>query len=274
MKPSQQFFALLRYQSSASPWIWLIPIAFGIQPVLILSMGSNWNSLMMPMTSLTMLAVSPIMVASFVFAAEKMFAGSAGLTAQTNVQAQSYSPDFLLTRAIDRPILFRARSVLYWVLVILPFLVLLGMAIWKPAMEIEMPLKQPNRAEYYLSHLQGAEIVKTTKSTQVVASAHGNIGLAASMILFCLAAAAIWQAVVFSILKLPFRKFIVFGVFFASIGSGPFLMRSGRDAAISNPEAAVIWVMNHFVVSAVIVLGLAVASYLYCAARDRQLEYP
>jgi hypothetical protein len=274
MKPTQQFFALLRYHVLASPWIVLIPLAFGVQPVLILSMGSNWNSLMTPMSSLTMLTVTPIFVASLVFAAEKIFAGTPGTTAQTNLQSQSYSPDFLLTRAIDRPILFRARSVVYWLLIILPFLVLLGMAIWKPALEIEMPLKLPNRAEYYLSHLPGAEIVKTTKSTQVVGSSYGNIGLAASMILFCLAAAAIWQAVVFSILKLPFRKVIVFGVFFASIASGPFLMRRGGDATISNSEVAVIWVMNHFLVSAVIVLGLAVASYFYCAARDRQLEYP
>jgi hypothetical protein len=274
MKSSQQFSALFRYHALASPWIWLVPIAFGLQPAFLILIGANWVSLTLPMTSLMMMTASPLMVASFVFAADKIFLGTPGLTTQTNQQAQTYSSDFLLTRAIDRPILFRARSVLYWLLVGLPFLLLLALAIWRPALQIEMPLKSPNHAEYYLSHLPGAEIIKTTKSTQVVGSPYGNIGLAVSMVMFGLAAAAIWQAVVYLIVKLPFRKFIVFGVFMGSIAGGPFLMRRGSDTSISNPEATVIWVMNHQILCAAIVLGLAAASYFFCAARDQKLEYP
>jgi len=274
MKTSQQFFALLRYHATASPWLWFVPFAFGMQPLLIISMGSNWNSLVMPTTSLMMLTVSPIIVASYVFAADRIFLGAPGSAMPAPQHAQSYSSDFLLTRAIDRPVLFQARTVLFWILIILPFLALLGLAIWRPAMEIELPLKLPNRAEFYLSHLPSADIAKTTKSTQIVTSPYGNIALAASMILFCLAASAIWQAVVFAILKLPFRKIIVFGVFFCGIVAGPFLMPRSSDSTVSNPETAVIWVMNHFAISALIVLGLALASYFFCAARDRQLEYP
>lgn len=226
------------------------------------------------MSSLTLLTAAPLLVASMIFAAEKMFVGAAGLTTQTNQHVQSYSADFLLTRAIDRPILFRARAVLYWILIGLPLLVLLVLTIWRPALQIEMPLKAPNHADYYLSHLQGAEIIKTTSSTQVVGTPYGNVELAVTMVMFGLAAAAIWQAVVFCILKVPFRRFIVMGVFMGSIAAGPFLIGRSIDGSISRSEATIIWAMNHPVVCGVMVLGLTVAGYFFCAARDRQLEYP
>ena len=152
MKPFPQFLALLRYHSTASPWIWILPFAFGLQPLILIGMSTNWRSLSLPLSSVSMISIAPLLVASFVFAMEKMFGDNRWLTGQTHQQMQTFSGDFLLTRAIDRAALFRARVVLYWLLIALPFVCLFVLVLWRPALRIEMPLKTPNLADFYLSH--------------------------------------------------------------------------------------------------------------------------
>jgi hypothetical protein len=274
MKPLPQFFALLRYHLFASPWIWVFPFAFGLQPVILLAATPSWRSLGVVISSVPMIFVGQLMVVSFVFAVEKMFVGNSWLTAQTHQQVQTFSGDFLLTRAIDRSVLFKARTALYWMLVLLPFVILLTVVLWKPALEIEMPLKAPNHADFYLTHLPGAEITKTTKSTQVVTSPYGNVVLAAAMTLAGAAAATFWQTVLYLILRLRFRKVIFWGFFMGGIMTGPFLVRSGSGSSVGILETALVWSMNHLVLSALLVLLLAVASYFFAASRDRELEYP
>jgi hypothetical protein len=274
MKPLPQFFALLRYHAFASPWIWVFPFAFGMQPLILIGMGAHWSSLGVPLSSLTMLTIAPMFIASFVFAVEKIFAGTPWLTGQTHQQIQTFSGDFLLTRAIDRPVLFRARVALYWLLIALPFVILLVMVLWRPALEIEMSLKKPNLADFYLSHLPGAEITRTTKSTQVMTSPYGNVALAAAMTVIGLAAGAVWQSLVFVIVRFPFRRELFFGLFFGSILTGPFLMRSSSGDSAGFLEQAILWIMSHLVWCTAGILLLAVASYFFSALRDRKLEYP
>jgi hypothetical protein len=272
MKPLPQFFALLRYHATASPWIWVLPFAFGIQPLIMIGMGSNWRSLNMTVSSLSILTTAPLMIASFVFAVEKMFGDNRWLTGQTHHQVQSFSGDFLLTRAIDRVALFRARVAFYWLLIMLPFVVLLALVLWRPELRIELPLKTTDLADFYLSHLPGAEITKTTKSTQVVTSPHGNVALGAALTLFGLAAGAIWQSFVFVILPWRFRRAVFYAVFLGGVMSGPLLIRG--SSTVGGPEYAVIWTMNHLAICAVGVLILAFGSYLFSASREREVEYP
>lgn len=274
MKSHRQFLALFRYHAFASPWIWIFPLSFGSQSFIALMAGASWRSLSAPLSSVGMLIFVPMMIAAFVFAVEKVFVGTPGLTAQTHQQIQTYAGDFLLTRAIDRPVLFRARTALYWMLILVPLLALIVMTMWRPELSIEVPLKAPTNAEFYLAQLPGAEVTKTTKSTQVITSPQGRVILAGAIALLGIGAAAFWQVVLYLILPFRFRKWIFWGLFTLGVFAAPLLMIFSPRNEIGHFELLVLWMMHHAVPCLSVVALLVVVGYFFCAARDREMEYP
>ena len=94
------------------------------------------------------------------------------------------------------------------------------------------------------------------------------------MTLAGLAAAAVWQSLVYAILKFPFRRAILWVVFIGSVASGPLLMRNSSGGSAGFPEQALIWTMSHLPLCAAGVLLQAIGSYAFSASRDREVEYP
>ncbi len=59
----------------------------------------------------------PLMLAAWIFLPE-FYAKGVWTTGQTHLQGQSYGADFILTRAVDRTCVFRARGVLFGALLV------------------------------------------------------------------------------------------------------------------------------------------------------------
>lgn len=284
MNSRQQFLALFRYLSFSSPWIWIFPVSFGVQPAIMFAVDTAWGSLGVPLASTAMLFTVPLIIAAFVFAPERYFSGTPGLTPQTNQQIQTYSGDFLLTRAIDRPVLFRSRTALFWALVLLPCALLFAVASWRPSLSVELPLKSPAIAEYYLQNLPGAEVVRTTKSTRVIASPRGKLALATGLSLASVCAAAAAQFAIYALLPLRWRKWIFWALslggmlFLQSISiplfGGRFFGARWPGGQTSWIEVGVLWMGRHLGASLVLVAVCALGACLFAANRDKKVEYP
>ena len=110
MNKMKQFLTLFRFQTTVNPFIWFMPVAFGV-PLLF---GSTILSSYTPNLSSLLTVQNLFFVGIFgamVLAPEKFQFGS------TNT-AWSFGTEFLLTRAIDRPILYRSKAAFLYILIL------------------------------------------------------------------------------------------------------------------------------------------------------------
>jgi hypothetical protein len=249
----------------------MFPIAFGVQACIPFMFGDPWRNLDHADTFSIMMWMLPMLVAMTWFTPE-LSGISPGTCVQAKQNFQGFSPDFLLTRAIDRPMVFRARGALFWIVVLLPAIVLLALAAWKPAISIEVPLQPPGAGAVYLETLTGASITKTNKTTEVITSPTGRLVIAGTMGLLSIVFASFWQGFFFAIQGLKFKRWIFFAVVVAAIGS-PFLMivGVGRSHSLEN----LIFLILRHPIAAVGLTGLGVAAaWVFSAARAKTIEYP
>ena len=272
MKPLPQYFALLRYHLFASPWIWVFPLVLGLQPSLMnMTRSGSWGAA--EFVSMTPLSMLPMMLAAFIFAGEKLLGGTPGLTPQTYQQIQTFAGEFLFTRAVDRSIVFRARLTVYWTLILLPLLVLVGVMAWRPELTVTVPSKAQDQVQFYLAQLPGASLAETAnKGLQKVVSPHGWVSFGMVTALVGAAMAAVWPMIVYVIMPLRFRKWIFWGLLIGIVALPLTQMRHGTGK-IGAFEHGALWAMNHLAICAGVVLVLAVVSYLFTAARNRDVEY-
>lgn len=269
MKPLQQFFALLRFQAFASPRIWILPLAFCFQPCVALMVGDTWWGLSLPLSSSTMLFMLPMMIAAIVFTPE-LWSGMAGATLQARQNLQGCSDDFLLTRAVDRPVVFHARAALFWILVLLPSVLLLILAARWPSISLEVPLKPPGAGMVYLETLPGAAVTKTTSVAETISLPSGRLAIVGTLALLSVACSAFWQGFIFAISRLKFRRWIFYTALLAVVAS-PFLLLGGRSRAL---DKLVFLILRH-PVAAVGLTGIFVAAaWAFSAGCARRIEYP
>jgi hypothetical protein len=117
MTTAKQFWALFKFQTAINPFIWIMPLAFGVPLLLPLFVGSFWKDYHPGFTSLlsnqNMFFIG--IFGAMVMAPERFQFGAA------NLVTTYYGSEFLLTRAIDRPVLYRAKAAtLYLLILILP----------------------------------------------------------------------------------------------------------------------------------------------------------
>ena len=230
----------------------------------------NWYRLDLVLPSTIVMWMIPMMVAAFVFTPE-LWTGMQDSSLQAQQNLQGFSPDFLLTRAVDRPVVFHARAALFWILVLLPAIILLGLAAWKPSISIEAPLNPPGAGTVYLEALPGASVTKTTKSTETITSPTGRLAIAGVMVLLSAVCATFWQVFFFAIISLKFKRWIFYTVVIGMIAS-PFLMiGSGHGQSLEN---LILLILRHPIAAAGIVGIFVAAAWAFSAARAKRIEYP
>ncbi|MDD5201498.1 MAG: hypothetical protein PHC88_17040 [Terrimicrobiaceae bacterium] len=128
MKTADRFLALLRFHALGVAWLWIYPAVL-VFYALIGSIGRNFDlTLRLSMTSDLGSWMFLMFLASFLFGGNPSF-GARAKSQRTILP----DPEFLLTRAVSRPDVYWARMALYWLMVFIPVLVLLGWAIWTPS---------------------------------------------------------------------------------------------------------------------------------------------
>jgi hypothetical protein len=211
MKPNNQFFHLFKYLSTASWWIWMMPLTFAVQPAVSLLLGTGSSSLSVHALGLGMLCMMPMLLATMVFAPE-IFCGMHYTTPQTQQMAAAYSNDFLLTRPVDKPVVFSARYAFYFCALSLPLVILFSLAFIKPSLKMEVPAKSIETVTFYSSHLPDAMVTQKSEYRVTIHSPNGRVYLVLSMIVTSLAFISLWPPFVIWLSRRRFQKWIFWTV--------------------------------------------------------------
>lgn len=271
MKSFQQFAALVRYHLTVSPWIWVFPLIIAIQNFI--PMNRYYNNLQFAVSLYSPMWWMTLMIAAFIFNPD-LFMRSRWMTAQTHVHAQCYNPEFLVTRAFDRPYIYWSRSFVFWLLIVPAIVGWLAIGIARPSLSLELFNKAGDaaaKAQFYLQQLPGSFIEKTSKSGDVTLQVpHGALYFKAAACAIFLAFAVFGQTLIFLICRLRYRMVIFWTVFIVGCFSPVILISAARAPM----ETAALYIINHFVsVMAAIVIGAVVAAFLGERVH-RSLEYP
>jgi hypothetical protein len=126
MTNAKQFWALLKFQTKVNPFVWFVPI-FLSAPLFITGTFLSWYhpSLHSVLGVQNLFFVG--LVALWVLVPE---------IAQGGNSTRSAGTEFLLTRAVDRPIFYRSRAALFYVLVFLIPLVGLVLSLKTPDLKV------------------------------------------------------------------------------------------------------------------------------------------
>ncbi len=228
MKPINQFFHLLKYLCTASWWILVLPMAFIVQPMISVLSTSSFSSLMLQTSGVGMMCMMPMLLASMIFAPE-LFLRMNFTTPQTQQMAAAYSMDFLVTRPLDKPVIFSARYTFYWAALLVPCLVMIGLTFTNPSLTVNIPTKNSEEIAFFSSNLPNAEVTEKSEHRTTLHSPTGRVHLAVSMILLSAGFAAMWPPFVIWLSRQRFRNWIFWIVFLGGMLGmqlSPIFMRS------------------------------------------------
>lgn len=258
MNSFRQFLALLRYHSTANPWIWVFPLAFAPQGFV---MGFHQYRFNLELANIgaSQMFWLPLLFASFLFGSQ-MFQGMAGLNASTNIQMQAYSPEFIVTRAVDRKNVYWARAALYWLLVLIPVALWISTATASPSFTMEL---KPDKLQTYLTQLPGSFLQATKDGgNSVIMVPFGSLWLrlwASAQLLF---AAAIWQLFIFLIMPSRRALWYYWGAFIICIP----LMIGSQIWGRKQMETAFLFTVNHWMLF-VAVFAVTIPAVLFYSKR-------
>jgi hypothetical protein len=131
MTKSRQFWALFKFLATINPLVWLMPFAIGVP--LLLSKASS-------------AAGVPILY-SLTATQNLFFVGILGVWALVPEMGQgargtwAAGSEFLLTRAVDRPVLYRARAALFYVTICVIPLACLAHSLREPELKFKLYAK-------------------------------------------------------------------------------------------------------------------------------------
>lgn len=229
MKTPSQFWTLFRFHAFASPWIWIMPLALGFQGYI--GPTHFYGDLNTALIFFNQLSWIPLMLAAMIFLPE-FFLGGAWTTAQTQQQVQTFGADFILTRAVDRTSVFRARGALFWCIIGVAVLSWIAVAAFTPGFTLELSSRSgaAQNAAYYLQHLPGSFIEKTAQSGDVTIRApFGNLQIKLLMGATALFMSMVWVILLPLVSRLPNRRLIYWGMFIVGILGLSFLPILGRS---------------------------------------------
>ena len=214
MNKTKQFWALFKFQTTVNPFILFMPLVFGIPLLIPLLTSSLTKSYHAPLE--TQLMIQNLFFVGFfgvmLIAPEKFqFGGS-------NVSSAYFGTEFLLTRAIDRPVLYRAKATLLYLLVlIIPLLTILH-SLKEPDLivdEYSKPVQQECLRQVPGSTLMPAESKKSPRDT--ISIPRGNVLVTEWQFWSFLVTAIALQLLLALLYPFKYGKFVLWLLFFGMI---------------------------------------------------------
>lgn len=264
MKTSAQFPALLRYHATVNPLIWIFPLVFGPQ-LLLFNPGRYYFNLELANLGILQMMCFPLVIAAFIFGTQ-IFAGMAAANASTNLQVQTYNPEFLFTRAVDRVNIYWARAALFGLLVLSPCAIWIASAFFKPSFLLEA---RPGETAFYLQNLPGSFVQETTKSgNAIILAPWGGLWLklwGSFLFLYC---ALLSQFFVFLILPSRWRRWFYWGAFILTLALTILATLKGRVLK----ETGFLFSVHHPWLLLAGLVALAIVTQWFCRARFLKQE--
>ncbi len=206
-----------------------MPIVLGFQGFI----GTNrfYRDLDTAVIFFNQLSWIPLILAAMIFLPE-FYLGGAWTTAQTQQQVQTFGADFILTRAVDRASVFRARGALFWCIIGAAVVSWIVAAAFKPGFTLELSSRSGavQNAAYYLQHLPGSFIEKTAQNGDVTIKApFGNLQLKLLMGATAFFISTVWLVLLPLISRLSHRRWVYWGMFMIGVLGLSFLPILGRS---------------------------------------------
>jgi len=206
MNRFKQFWVLLKFQSTVNPFTWFLVLALG--PGFIFtkvfsssdlgSLLSDQNLFMIGLFGMWILA--PDMV--------QRGGGTSGWSSGT---------EFMLTRAIDRPILYRARAAFFYFLVLVTPIVSLAYSLRTPDLTVTGYSKLTQHE--CLIHVPGSTVKPNPNGSRLplISIPHGNILVQEWHLWKFALMGLVVQALLLIIYPLKRRLFFFYGIFLLSV---------------------------------------------------------
>jgi hypothetical protein len=216
MTPAKQFWALLKFQTTVNPSLLIMPIIFGVPLFLPLLMDFGIHvqgyhpGLYSLFTNQNLFFVG--IFGAAILAPEKFQFGSSMAT------ANFYGTEFLLTRAIDRPILYRVKAVFLYLLVLL-FPVI---AILNSARSPDIVVNEYSKAvqQLCLASVPGSTLLPAESKKQnpsLISLPRGNVLAAEWQAWVFLITAIMLQLLILALYPFKYAKWVFWPVFFGLI---------------------------------------------------------
>jgi hypothetical protein len=200
MNPVRQCWTLFRFQLAANPYIWFMAFAF-CAPLFFVHTGHEWLNTLIPSQNLFFIGFLGVML----LAPELFYTAASG-------QWAGYSTEFLLTRAVDRTFLARAKTgCLYFITLIIP-IVILALSLKNPDLKVDSYSK--NEQQECVASIPGSTTLKDSSGhIEGLAIPAGNRLIAAWHCWEVVVCAAAVQILVLLIHPWPHRKFILWTIY-------------------------------------------------------------
>ena len=221
MNTTKQFWALFKFQFTANPFVLVAPV------VMIIPLTTNWITRDFHPSLNTLLMNSSSFIYSviiFMILAPEIFQRSGSVYAS--------GTELLLTRAVDRPIVYRSKTFLLFLIV--PLLPLLF--VFQSSRQPDLKISEYSKAtqHYYLESLSGSTLSTEGKvSIPVISIPRGNILLKEWLFWTALAMLTTIQLLLAAVYPFKYRAYLLWAVYFGFIflpllSVFPLLSKSNR----------------------------------------------
>ena len=268
MNSAKQFWALFKFQALANPFLLVLPIAFSF-PMLLPLLGRYAVASDVDFFELTfnpMLAPVGVFAAMIMAPDRLMFAGGGASMAQ-------FGSEFVLTRAVDRPVVYRARAALLYVLLLV--LPLLGLVHAAQHPDVVVREYTPKIQQQALALAPGSALLPPDSAhgkPSQIAIPRGQLLAAEYQLLTPLLLLCLMQIGVLLLHPLRYGK-VIFWCLYVALAFAPFLsIPSAHSALPTLSERAFFLRAGHELVVLAATAVVFIATQLVCERWFARLE--
>lgn len=266
MNKTKQFWSLFKFQTTINPFIWFMPVAFGAPFLITGNFPSSYHSTLSSLLTVQNLFFAGIFGA-FVLAPERFLSSAA------NTAWSSSGTEFLLTRTIDRPLLYRSKAAFFFILVLLMPLFTLLLSLKNPNLKV---IEYSNMARHEcLNSVPGSTLEPdpSGSSSPLIVIPQGNILIEEWHFWQFIISVIVVQALILLLYPLKYRLWLFYALFMSFIFVPDLIdLHHIRDELPSHTERlffsfaanqAAFWIFTAFA----LILG-----QLWCERRFARLE--
>jgi hypothetical protein len=258
MKTKSQFWTLVKFQATVSPFVFLAPVAF-IMPVFFMWQQDLALSFLVQNQNFFL-----IWLFGALLLAPDLFAASGAS------QTIGMGTEFIRTRAVDKVVLARAKTAFFlFVALVGPAAVLLA-SVGKPNLEVSVYGSVIQND--CLSHVPGSALVQNHGGGwNLISIPSGHVLLGTWHIWEFLLMAALIQLAVYAIYPFKHRKYVFWALFLA-ISFGPLLgFYQHHDSTPWDEHVFFLYAANQTIFW-IVGITAAIAGQLWCERRFARLE--
>jgi hypothetical protein len=272
MNTTMQFWALFKMQTKINPAMWFMPLIFGMPLFVPLITGTIHMKSYHSDFTILLMNQNLFFVAIFgamIVAPERFMYGATSLVS-------SYSgTEFLLTRAIDRPVLYRAKAAVLFTLVL--SLPLIGILYSLKDPDLVVSEYSTTVQQQCLANVPGSAILppdKDHRTPNLISISRGNVLVAQWQFWVMLVTALLLQFAILALYPFKYAKWI-FWILFMSLAFSPLigLMTSNGKGHVYDNVQLFFDFAGHQVLFWCVTAVLFVLGQLWCERRFARMEF-